>query len=506
MSLALLLYKNLFAALVLLVVFILYIFFSLYLKPSIIYKDNLEIPKFYSDVRFDPYPDTINVENEFDCNINSLKICKLDDPTTIFGCKELAVRCHHFDEEITHFVNGEKITVPKNESPDEGYALAITTLVDSCNPYHGDLVLVSVDSSSKEYLLICLCKNPGYIGNSHLLGSCETVHICDGKIKSINVPIEQMVCECQDAEQNIFYQGSVGENPIKVPACHQLNVKEANELYKDWTHLVAENLKGRDSLNIDYFNHTIKFNTNVQYLLHPCKYALENPAKSIPNSDFNLDLGSCVYLDSGLPVRTNLLKTDQNKNKDYDWIIPFDGALSSFTHHKIRFIDDINKTRRIVNLQLEFELWSKNFKRTIINVILDDVAVHTNGQLAVKCFEQINGGKCSTNMFQVSCSIANNFDKMNGLFPVGAYHDLPWVDREYWRHSEGAVSLGVKFHSNHISLNNRYLDIDSRWRYYGMQYCNRNTAHADHCLNGMLTMSKVSDYNKHKRLIGGKED
>lgn len=37
-----------------------------------------------------------------------------------------------------------------------------------------------------------------------------------------------------------------------------------------------------------------------------------------------------------------------------------------------------------------------------------------------------------------------------------------------------------------------------------MQYCNYK--HPTPCLNGLLTMISVDDYNKHRLLIGGKED
>lgn len=71
------------------------------------------------DFRYEEFPRTVDIENSYDCNIESLKTCKLDDQTSLFGCRELLVKCVHFDKD-TEFNNGE-VVVPKNKNTNEGY-------------------------------------------------------------------------------------------------------------------------------------------------------------------------------------------------------------------------------------------------------------------------------------------------------------------------------------------------------------------------------------------------
>jgi hypothetical protein len=94
-------------------------------------------------------------------------------------------------------MNGEKILIPKNNDANEGYAMSIGHLADACNPYHGDLVLIAADNDGRDHMLVCQCKNPGFIGNDHILGNCEDVRICDdGKIDDINRPLAMINCVC----------------------------------------------------------------------------------------------------------------------------------------------------------------------------------------------------------------------------------------------------------------------------------------------------------------------
>lgn len=104
----------------------------------------------------------MDIDNSYDCNVNSLRVCCLDDKTSLFGCKELLDKCVHFN---TQYEDGV-IIIPKNKNPNEGYAPAVNNINHACNIYHGDFMLVTTSQNySNDYRFICKCKYDGYIGN-----------------------------------------------------------------------------------------------------------------------------------------------------------------------------------------------------------------------------------------------------------------------------------------------------------------------------------------------------
>lgn len=284
------------------------------LKLNVAETDVKNAPRFGTDVRFDPYPSTINVENRYDCNADSLRVCILDDPTTLFGCKELAVRCQHFASDTEYRVRGTTRTIPKNATPQEGYALAVTTLMESCNPYHGDPVLVAANADSNEYMLLCQCKEPGYIGNVHLLGACDTAFVCDGKVDSIDKPLNKIECKCGPTSTTKRYGDGM-------PACKKMLVREANERYDDWSSLVQWN--SPRLLETKRFNPTVRDNVRSRFLLNPCTNSLHDTSVLVPNASFREEQNTCRVFDYGYPVRSDLLQStkptaDQIKSAEKD--------------------------------------------------------------------------------------------------------------------------------------------------------------------------------------------
>lgn len=155
---------------------------------------------FTTDYRFEEPPDTINLENEHDC-MGELK-CSISDAFSCSGCKSLLSSCVHLDVDTKVLLyDGSEIILSKNETEDEGYCLQIKKVNDSCSP-QGDLVFVSSGPDSYNYQLICLCKNPGLIGNETINGDCTTVYMCNGQIDNINKPLNEINCICPDNQIN----------------------------------------------------------------------------------------------------------------------------------------------------------------------------------------------------------------------------------------------------------------------------------------------------------------
>lgn len=162
--------------------------------------DLSDLEKFTTNLKLDPFPSEIDISNEFSCTPEEPRLCDISDGVGCFGCKNFTARCNHLSSDVIFYTDdGEKKVLPKNESPDKGYCLAISH-TDACNPYHGNLTFVKTDPMSLNYGLICDCKNPGLISNSNIDSACETAQVCNGKVKDLNTPIEEMVCICDKHE------------------------------------------------------------------------------------------------------------------------------------------------------------------------------------------------------------------------------------------------------------------------------------------------------------------
>lgn len=222
--------------------------------------NKIELQTFSAPVHFNPFPENIVVENPDPCTERERKKCKLEDPTSCFGCQNLIARCVHFSEDIKWFPadGSDPLIIPANETSDEGYCLQTVSLVDSCNSFHGDFVLVQTSPDSRESQLICLCRNPGIIGNTNVLGNCSTVFGCNGKIEDLNVPFEEIKCICES--------GYFSETRNDIPICSQHTV----ESYPDLDKLSFQ----KTTVPIDVFANTIRGNYRGNRLINPCLYDL----------------------------------------------------------------------------------------------------------------------------------------------------------------------------------------------------------------------------------------
>lgn len=197
-------WSNIFATISLIVVIVVVFLLQKYLKSPII--DNVKEPliNFSYDIKFDPFPSFVNLENKYLCTGDNLRKCKVDNPLSCIGCQSLIASCVHFKENTVYIdANNVKYNIPKNEDLNEGYCLTILQIEKFCNVYHGDLTLVQLTPDSSDTMLICNCRNPGLIGNLSLMGSCTNVFMCNGEIDEINKPINEINCICAPNNENI---------------------------------------------------------------------------------------------------------------------------------------------------------------------------------------------------------------------------------------------------------------------------------------------------------------
>lgn len=269
------------------------------IKDKII-ADEENLIKFYTDYRFPEVEDTINLEAPYNCTGVDLHKCNVNDQTSCFGCKSLLSTCIHFDED-TKFIDstGEESIIPKNDSEEEGYCLQVKKLSDSCS-IHGDLAIIQSAPDSFDYSLICICKNPGLIGNSSILGNCTDVHICSGKIDNINKPISEISCLCEENQ--------ISDRINDIPYCRDKLVTEINgDDDINWN-------TGTSLAPIDYFVNTIVQNlpTNIKYLKDPCSYC-PITGKSLPvKAVLKNDQVFCQEIASSTEIMSNVVITDSN--------------------------------------------------------------------------------------------------------------------------------------------------------------------------------------------------
>lgn len=252
------------------------------------------------DLYLENPPANIVIDNPYNCTPEDLRVCDVNDPFSCQGCKSLISSCVHIEKD-TRYINHEGVEsiVPANASEDEGYCLTRRNTTQSCNPYHGDLVLIQTDPGSFESMLYCECKNPGYIGKTRINGACDEVFVCDGKIADINKPLDEIQCICQ--------ADLMAKNINGVPTCIAAKVKEYigfdDEGFYD----------GIVTIPKDHFNSTIASTLSGfpgSNIINPCKYCMIT-GKYIANGTIveTEDGGwQCAVADShknGLPLRRN---------------------------------------------------------------------------------------------------------------------------------------------------------------------------------------------------------
>lgn len=259
----------------------------------------LELSKFSYDIYFNPPQADIIIENTKPCNVDVLRVCDITNQTSCSGCENLLARCVHLDYDTKYIdFEGTETIIPANQTSAEGYCVTQINENQLCNPYHGDLVFIQPNKDSEEVMLICECKNPGYIGKTTLLGACDEVFICDGKIDNINQPFESINCVCGPT----YNQDKINDIPI----CKEKTVADYEYTMDDF---IAANVNYSE---IKYFASSVRSNIKATHLQNPCRYCLIT-GKYMPNGVLlttTLDDGTISYQcalrdakEPGIPVR-----------------------------------------------------------------------------------------------------------------------------------------------------------------------------------------------------------
>lgn len=440
---------------VVLLVFALFVGYRLRLfeKPL---ETSTKLERFTVDVVFHQN-DSVSIENKYDCNAKNLRVCLMNDPTTLFGCRELTVRCQHFSKDTEVKENGGTFDIPKNKSDNEGYALAITNLAEACNPYHGDLVLVTANAESNEYMLVCSCKNPGFIGNTSLLNACEEVFICDGKIDDLNKPLDQINCKCAASEISVRYNTGV-------PVCKPMLVHEANKHYKDWSKYI--DWVSDRKINKNIFNKTVQQNLNTSVLLNPCTSSAHDLSIAIPEGKYSALTGTCIYYNYGLPIQTGLLNEPaakkggfiENPYKRYERI---DGALITGPYKFLRISADNSGVSAFGAIRASMTF---NDDLRQADMVLPH-ALTTGGDISqIKLtLNSISawGPKCETRAnFRWNCYVRNAPKWYTQNIPRFGFNDLPnlWSQRELWNATETLFNDAFPVSANGVYVDSKRLN------------------------------------------------
>jgi hypothetical protein len=222
---------------------------------------------FLSDLRFDPFPQQIDVSNPYECSGTNLRPCTISDQTSCIGCQSMIARCTNFSSDTTYFDDdGHPHIIPKNTDPDDGYCMTITNndLNIECNVFHGDLALIKIEPESQASMFFCNCKNPGFIGNTSLLGACDTPFICNGKVDDINKPLSEINCKCSATQYSVR-----NNNAIPLPMCVDMTIFQANN--RNQLNDLIRTVHPEKLAPIGVFNNAIQRQLNVESLIHPCK-------------------------------------------------------------------------------------------------------------------------------------------------------------------------------------------------------------------------------------------
>ena len=262
------------------------------------------------DVRFDPFPNSIDINNPHKCTGTEPRICNLTDGFSCIGCQSLFARCVEITDDISFFrPDGTKTTLPRTD-PGYGYCLTIDDELNVvCNVFHGDLAIIQLSPDAPESMFFCNCRAPGLIGNESILGACDTVFMCNGNIDKLNQPLDDINCVC-DKSQLSVRRGDI-------PSCRTKTVDEAS---RDGT-LSSLNLAPRIQMSLpatrDNFNTTIVDNINIDMMLSPCGFCPVTGARipnhtlgNVPSSTFCTITYDAAFKSSrneyfGIPYRRN---------------------------------------------------------------------------------------------------------------------------------------------------------------------------------------------------------
>lgn len=261
------------------IIIVIAIYLQKFFVPEKLENLNESLLKFSTDIKFNPFPQIINVENPYQCSGRDLHRCTLDNQLSCIGCRSLIASCVHFEKD-TEFIDadGTRTIIEKNETENDGYCLTITSVEETCNLYHGDLALVQITPDNSDSMIICNCRNPGLIGNTTVRGACDTIFVCDGQIDNINQPMDNVKCICAENAINVSLNN--------IPSCQLKTVLNASDdgtlnslLVKPDENFLLANNPNVSEIN---FNYTISQNVKSTHLLNPCsRCPITN--KIIPN-------------------------------------------------------------------------------------------------------------------------------------------------------------------------------------------------------------------------------
>lgn len=447
--------------------------------------DEVKIPKFSVNIKFKDQPQTmVNVENKYVCNASTMRECKLDDPRTLFGCQEFSVRCHHFNQDFIYLEDKERKIIPKNTDSNTGYALAIDIDAKVCNPYHGELTLVSLNTDSDSYMLICKCKKPGYIGNDTLLGACDKPYICNGNVDNINQPLNEIKCNCSNTEISYI-------TDEQIPACRPMLIKDANEKYEDWTNLIQWG--DQPKMSIDKFTPTIQQNSNTKYLLDMCRASLLGDGQIIPNSKYNDQIKSCTYKDYGIPVKIGMLGSEHLTANGTDAVLP------TAKWKSLRFIDNVGSVKKQTTVQTEMLFYEP--KTTVHVMFPSGMTLSDGSQISITTKDQMLGGKCVGTWPSYSCYLSQNYSYKKRGIPFTDYRPAPAMffwGFENWDRAEHLIDYGLEITPDGVSINQNHFNARPNLKPYGLQLCQNDT---ENCLNGPLSFNNEADYNLHKQIL-----
>ncbi|CAI6374852.1 unnamed protein product [Macrosiphum euphorbiae] len=208
------------------------------------------------------------------------------------------------------------------------------------------------------------------------MGSCEVVRLCNGNVKDLNKPMNELECNCSIHEESFRYNGIV-------PVCRSLTVLEANRKYEDWQHLVP--WVSDDLLPKQTFNATVQNNMNCSRLLNPCSHDLRDTTLRLKKAKYDSAYNTCIFEDGGVPVRTGVFKRHEGavgpENGRFDTI---DGALYSGKYSKICILDRVVEKRQMGAITTTFDvsLTPTDDPKTTLTVALpENTSVGSPGQV-----------------------------------------------------------------------------------------------------------------------------
>lgn len=231
--------------------------------------DENNLKHFSYNIHYDPPKETIIIKNKYKCTPDKPKLCSLNDSTSCAGCQNLLSICVHIDKSVKYVdKNGNSGFLTANKEG-EGYCLDILSANQRCNPYHGELVLVMVNTYSS--MFICNCKNPGIVGNITIDGPCETPFICNGNIENINVPADKLKCVCEYPQKHAQVTDKFGNiYPVcKNTTILDLTTERVKELAK-----INGFTEEDDLISVSLINPIYSANIKTELVPNPCKIDL----------------------------------------------------------------------------------------------------------------------------------------------------------------------------------------------------------------------------------------